>query len=437
MKWNRKVFATLMIFLSAQNAFAQGQEPSYRYENGVEASDLARDWFGTQGNINRTPGVDVGNFSAGISTRLDCGRLDINANIKGQLKNVEKQVRELIPQNMADARRLVSQSLMVTFSYAYPTLAAQLRHDFLALQGNLNLRAQACQAIDKYIDNQADKGAMQLRAEAQAECVSKKIQSGGDTAQATADCQDVSGLPLRDFQAGLEKKFKSGKQTVLSAVVDFARQSQHYEVLASLLGEIEVQQDGYWQPLFSKGMLHPDDAARNFLSEGQSAACGNIGQWIAGRNRNSGPYAPFVQDVVSRKLSAVDVQHLGDLSAQDKNLACVALGSAIGKEAAARAGARYEAIMASGLLNSSIPSALREEYRSRAASAFPALRAAIDAEDIPSLDEVRKAVSDLAALTREKNRLLAARMSEGRIHNMRDDIKRQTDCVDTLSCEGR
>lgn len=278
---------------------------------------------------------------------------------------------------------------------------------------------------------------MQLRAEAQAECVSQKVGGGLDTAQATAECQDSTGLPLRDFQAGLEKKFTTGKQKVLSAIVGFAREQPHYDLLASMLGEIEVQPDGYWQPLFSKGMLRPADAAGNFLATGQQAACADLNALMVGRASIPTPYGAFLKEIAARKLTPADAENLGDLGAQDRRLACLALGRALGREAAEQGSARLESVMASGLLNVAVPVALRDEYRSRVNTAFPALRAALVAEQVPPVEEVRRAITDLAAATRSKNRLMAARMSQGRIENNRNELEARTDCVDTLSCEGR
>ena len=86
---------------------------------------------------------------------------------------------------------------------------------------------------------------------------------------ATRDCQDTSGLPLRDFQAGLEKRFTSGKQRVLKALVGFAKDQDGptYDFLQGMLGEIEVQQDGYWQPLFDRGLARPQDVADTSMEE--------------------------------------------------------------------------------------------------------------------------------------------------------------------------
>ena len=125
-----------------------------------------------------------------------------------------------------------------------------------------------------------------------------------------------------------------------------------------------------------------------------------------------------------------------DLETQDQKLACAALGRAIGQVAATKASAEAEAVLSSGLLNTAIPNSLRDEYRSRSQNAFQALRKAVESDQIPPIDEVRTAISQLARATREKNRILAAELSSGKLENYRHESATKSDCVDTLSCGG-
>ncbi len=417
---------------------AAAQE-SYRYDRQTKASDFARDFFGPAGSYERIPEVDMGRFNAGVSSSLDCGKIDIRADFQGEFKNLQQQVSALIPRDTRAAVNLASQGAMMTVCYAYPTVCAQLRHDFLALQSNLNLRAQACRAIDNFIDSGADKGAKQLRAEAQAECISGKVNGGASMSAATRDCQGVNGLKLRDFQAGMEKKFTAGKQKVLAAMVSFAKVKDKptYNFLASTLGEIEVQEDGYWQPLFTKGMLRPHDVADSFLAVGESRACGDLARLIGQRPRSGDSLADnSVDEIISRKLSKVDAENLDDLTDEDRRLACAALGRAIGQMAARVATSKAEAVLASGLLNTAIPDTLRDEYRTRGEGAFDALRKAVESDQIPPLEDVRTAIGQLARATREKNRMIAAGISRGRTENYRQESESRNDCTDTLSCGG-
>ena len=423
---------------SAVAAFGEPAVP-YRYDTNTRASDFANEFFGNNGNHTRAPRLDMGNVGVNIGTELDCGKLDVRANIKGEFNKIQEQVKALIPKNASDVTDLVTRTAMISVCYAYPTVCAQIRHDFVSLQANLNLRAQACQAIDKFIDSQADKGAKQLRAEAQAECVSTQVRGGADPSTATGNCQSRTGLPIRDFQAGLEKKFTTRKQKVLQAIVKFAHVSEPtmYSFLTSFLGEIEVQADGYWQPLFSSGMIRPYDVAGEFLSEGENRTCGNLALTLSGRGGPASTVmARTVTEVAQRRLSNDDVSNLDDLGTEDRKLACAALGRALGQVAADKAAAEGEAIVASGLLNAAIPNSLRDEYRSRSSSAFLALRKALESDQIPPLETVRAAVAQLARATREKNRLIAAGLTAGKVENSRQESTVKFDCVDTLSCGG-
>lgn len=419
-------------------AVAEPPEP-YRYEANTGASQFAKEFFGNNRDYSRVAPIGMGNVGVNLGTSLDCGKLDVQANVKGEFNKIQEQVKALIPKNASDVKDLLSRSAMITACYAYPTVCAQLRHDFIALQANLNLRAQSCQAIDKFIDSQADKGAKQLRAEAQAECVSNQVRSGVDPSTATGSCQSQTGLPIRDFQAGLEKKFTTNKQKVLQAIVKFAHTTEPsmYTFLTSFLGEIEVQADGYWQPLFSSGMLKPYDVADAFLAEGKVQVCDNLSEALKGRGDKSGTLmSKSVLRVIQQRLSQEDVANLGDLGTEDRKLACAALGRALGQVAADKAAAEGEAIVASGLLNGAIPNSLRDEYRSRSSSAFLALRKTIESDQIPSLETVRTAVTQLAHATRERNRLIAAGLSAGKVENSRQESAVKSDCVDTLSCGG-
>ena len=421
-------FFWLSLLLTTSAAFA---EETYRYNEQTKASEFAREFFGAVPPHTRAPGINMGRARTGISSKIDCGSLDLQGSLKAELENLQRQVKELLG---TDPKALAGRGAMLAICYATPTICAQLRHDLLSLQSNINLRAQACRAMDDYIDSSAEKGAKQLRAEAQSQCTKELVSGGQDLASAMRECQGRSGLPLRDFQAGLEKRFTTGKQKVLASIANFSKSSDgiSYDFLAGILGEIEVQEDGYWQPLFDQGMLRPHDVAQGFLAEGQRRLC----QEGAGIFKN--PRGDAVEDgvyrVVKDKLTPDDVSNLEDLEREDRLLACAALGRSIVQIAAQKTVAKSEAILASGLLNTAVPNALRDEYRSRAEASFEALRKSLVSEEIPPLDDVRRAIAQLAKSTREKNRILAGEVSRGRLENYRQDMGVGSDCTDTLSC---
>ena len=420
-------------FVCSPKAHAQKE---YRFKNEFSTGAEAERQFGLPPrHFRNDPKIDAGGFQFEVGSKLECGKIDVTANIKGQFKELQDQLYGLIPQNASEAKDLLAKSAFTTICYAYPTICAQLRHDWLSIQGKLNLRAQACAAVDKFIDNQANKGANQLKAEAIARCVSDEAGSSGDVASAMQKCQGKSGLAMRDFQTGVMRRFGYEKQKVLKSILSFAKDTTSYDFLSSFLGEIQVGTDGGWVPLFDRGLLRPADVADAFLTKGQSLVCAQMESILAGHFRDSGVYESDVAAVVKKKLNSQTAADLSDLSNADRQIACLALGRAVGKEAALQASSRYESTVSTGLLNTAIPESLRAEYRDRSLSAFPALRQAIEGEEIPSVERVRAELSDFAKLQRTKTKILASETNRARLNNSLGDGRSASDCADSLSCD--
>lgn len=412
-------------------------QTEYRYKNEFSTGEEAKRRFGQSPYHNRNdPKLDVGRFQFELGSKLECGRIDIQANVRGQFKELQQQLQALVP-TTDTAQDFITASAFITICYAYPTICAQLRHDWLSIQGKLNLRAQACAAVDKFIDNQADKGARQLKSEALANCVSERAKSNGDVAAALSFCQTnpKAGLVFRDFQSGMLRSFGNEKQKVLKSILSFAKDETSYDFLSSFLGEIEVGTQGGWVPLFDKGLLRPADVADTFLTKGQGLICGQLQSILKSRYAPSGVYETEVVNVVKRKLNAQTLADLEDLASADRQVACLALGRAIGKEAAQKAASRFESAVSAGLLNTAIPESLRDEYRDRAISAFPAMRKALEGEEIPSVERVRSDLSEFARLQRAKTRILASETNRARLKNAVGDGQSESQCADSLSCE--
>jgi hypothetical protein len=431
-KANAFVFMALGLGLSHA---AYAQRP-FDYKNEFSTTEEATRAFGVPfAHSKNDPGLDAGSFKFELGSKLDCGNIDINANISGQFEELQKQLKSLVPKDAAAARKFLTASAFTTICYAYPTICAQLRHDWLSIQGKLNLRAQACAAVDKFIDNQADKGARQLQSEAQAACVRKKAGAGGDVASALKECQGTTGLAMRDFQTGVMRKMNGEKQRVLRSMLSFAKDETAYDFLTTFLGEILINTDGGWEPLFEKGLLRPADVADAFLTRGQSLVCSRLREIHAGRFVTSNLYESEVAALLKRKVPLSVAEDLDVLAGSDRRIACLALGRAAGREAALKASARYESLVSTGLLNTAIPEALRGEYRDRTLAAFPALRAALESEDIPSVESVRADVAAFAAASRAKSAFLASEANRGRLQNTINDRNAEANCTDSLTCQ--
>ena len=433
-------FLAVFFLLYSAQSYAQRE---YRYKNEFSTGAEAERRFGISPYHNRhNPKLDAGAFQFELGSKLECGKIDIAANVRGQFTELQEQLKALIP-TKDTVGPFLERSAFITICYAYPTLCAQLRNDWLSIQGKLNLRAQACAAVDKFIDNQAEKGSRQLKSEAVASCVKNKVgkpvgdewEGNYDVSMALKFCQSETGLPLRDFQTGVMRSFGNEKQKVLKSILSFAKDETSYDFLSSFLGEIEVGTEGGWVPLFDKGLLRPSDVADTFLTKGQGAVCGQLESILNGRFVSSDVYETEVAVVVKRKLNAQTLADLNDLSNADRQIACLALGLAIGREAAQKAASRYESAMSAGLLNTAIPEPLRAEYRDRAISAFPAMRQALDGESIPSIGRVRSDLSEFARLQRAKTKILASETNRARLKNTMGDGQSASECADSLSCE--
>ena len=213
-RFTKPSVALVTVFVSlnfATNAFGQKE---YSYKNEYSTGDEAQRQFGMQPYHSRNnPKLDAGNFKFELGSKLECGKLDVTANVRGQFKELQDQLFKLIPQKASEAALLLERSAFTVMCYAYPTICAQLRNDWLSIQGKLNLRAQACAAVDKFIDNQAEKGSRQLKSEAVAKSVQNKVGTPVgptewdgvyDVSMALKSCQeDKTGLALRDFQTGM------------------------------------------------------------------------------------------------------------------------------------------------------------------------------------------------------------------------------------------
>jgi hypothetical protein len=424
-------------------AFAQ-EAPAYSYQNEFSTGEEAARVFGIPPTHNRTdPGINAGGFNFELGTSIDCGKIDIKANINGQLNEIKEQLKSILPKDLPTAKDYIAKSAFVGICYAYPTACAQIRNDYLSLQGKLNLRAQACAAIDKFIDNQAEKGSRQLKSEAVAKCVKEtvgtrvsnnKLDGVYDVSMALKVCQDKSGLAMRDFQTGLMRNFGNEKQKVLKSLLSFAKDETSYDLLSSFLGEIQINHTGQWEPLFEKGLLRPADVADAFLTSGQNLSCNRLKDVFANPPKITSP-SPYESEAVSilrRKVGSSIIDDFEVLSPGDRNLVCRALGRSVGREAALVTSAKSESLVSTGLLNTAIPEPLRAEYRERSLAAFPALRASLESEDIAPVEVIRAEIRKFADLQRAKTKLLATEANRARLQNkIRDE---GTQCTDSLSC---
>lgn len=419
-------FAVLVLLLVPGAAFAQGQ---FQFDGGIGPSDFADASFGPRYGNRPAPPVPLGSFKAGLKTTLECGKLDVQGNLRSEWHNVQAQLTSAF----GDLESLAPQATMVALCYTFPNACAQLRHDVLSLKANLNIKNRACQAIDRFIDSQADKGRRQLKARAVSRCIEeKKSKLGYSSAFDVCQNESGSGLPMRDFSRAFNETFTSKAQKTLEAMVTFAQAPESYIFLAQLLGETLATPDGRWESDFSKGMLRPFQVAENHLLLGEEILCSGWKRLLDGDPDTDAPEYPFIQ-VARRKLTSRDIRNLEVLEPRDRNLACAALGRAIGKVALKSQGTKHQAVLATGLTNNAIPQGLRDEYRKRSDASFTALWESLRATEIPQVDEVRGLIARLARVTRERRVAMTRTLSGTRLSEELPETR--DDCLDVLGCE--
>jgi hypothetical protein len=416
---------------------ALAQEQYTRVQGRYRASDLAKKHFGNPPPYPSSLGTNFASVQLGVRSTLDCGRIDVVTDFNAQFAKIREQITGFTD----NIEGYISAAPMMILCYTQPQVCALLRHDHFQFAQNLNLRAQACAAIDKYIDNQADKGARQLRSEAKKNCVENALQSGSDMASATGKCErnTDTGFPLRDFSQSVRRvQLQLGqKQRALFAMLQNVQEESTYDFMVALLGEIEVQTDGSWQPLWPNRMLKPREVASNYIRRATDLICSaqlrNTLQ-AAPLNASSGR-PPTIESTISKYLTSEDADLLDDLFEEDKRLACAALGRALGLISAKQVSAHHDSIFASAITNTAVPSALRDEYRARARNAFEALERSLNAEQIPNLESVRENIRELARYMRAANRASGASLTKARSINQSEKDNDRNDCIDSHSCE--
>jgi hypothetical protein len=411
-------------------AHAQG---SIERSGALNASGFADRSFGPTGRSRRAESHELGRFEARLRTRLDCGQLGVEGNLRAEWDNVQDQIRKAFKGIAKNPAQIVQGAAMMSLCYAFPTACAQLRHDMLSVKANLDLKANACRAIDSFIDTQAEKGLKAARARALEDCVTRKTTTV-PTMRAFDEClrESGTGLPLRDFSRAFEDAYTTNVQKTLDALVNFAQSPSSYVFLARLLGETLVLPDGRWEADFSKGMQRPSEVAENYLSSGEGYVCGS---WLSSRPQNSterNEQTEALERAAKRHLTARDKDNLRVLDARDRSLACAALGRSLGAVALEGDAAHHRAVLASGLLNNAIPQELRDEYRSRSEASFEALQASLEAAFPPPVDDVRALIDRLARITRARRLAVNETLARNRLPHSTSPAD---DCVDALGCE--
>ena len=405
----------------------------------ARSQDVINDFFGKQNDFSSPPKpveFDFGGIGAGASTRLSCGNVNLISGFDSYIGEISSQlgvVMNTIKKIPTDAPDYAVPFAMLTLCYMNPPLCDQVRNFQVDLSQMLKFRFDTCKSIDDYVDKRADQGS-QMVAEAKAECVNGKVKSGVDMAVAVSSCDSQSTFNVRDFNGQLKKQFTGSKQKTLLSMVNFSQSSNYYDFIEPILGEVEVQNDGYYSPIFDKGMLKPYDAAKKILAQAQDDVCtgSNLKTILTSSSVSSSDKIDEKLKVYIRsKVTVQDYNNLQILRSDEKDSACNALARVVAKEAGHDLTSEARSVVASGLNNPNIPQDLKNEYDSRSKRSFNEVDHSLDNFEYRSLDEVQKNLALLANATIRDNQMTSSSMSR---HKSLEDVKEGKPCTDVLSC---
>ena len=412
-------------------SIARGNGAVIDYSQRVSASEMSEWFFGKATPIKKRKrmALNVGRVNLRVSTSLQCGKLSLDANIGAELKKLRDQLSSAAGQLKS---MLSGESILIaTVCYYKPNVCAHIRHFTAILQEELNMQMDSCRAIDTFINSQADKGRKQLQAEAVRQCVEGKGSSMG--ASQMRECLQASGT-ARNLLYPLTKKIAKGKQHVLSSLLRVVKQSDNYTLLAQLLGEVELRENGYWIKALPQGLLKPADYVDNINSTAQATTCSTatLRAWITNKNyqKPSVGVAKYIHEIIKEKISKNTIRDLESLPHIDRQRACRSLGLSLAQLAIKRFTASGRSTLTAALANDALPDTLGEFYRNRSEMTFAAINAKMSAQEIRPVSAVIAKIGQLGRYYRQRNREVAAGVTARKIFNK----ELENECTDAFSC---
>ncbi|NQY01269.1 MAG: hypothetical protein HRT70_09145 [Flavobacteriaceae bacterium] len=422
----------ILAAISSSIALAEDRGALIDYSTTLKASDVATLFFGPAAEPkSKRVGINVGRIAISAKTRLSCGKIDVVGSVKGELNKIDQQLRAAV----SEIESIITNPAALAMGavcYYKPNVCSHIRHLSVLLNEAINLQFEACQAIDKYIDDQADKGLKQRHAKAVEECLAGKDL----TTENIRACHSRSARS-RNLLAPFEMRYATGRQKVLESIMEVVKKSENYTLWSRILGEVEMKSNGYWVKLFPDDMLRPDDVTNNFLSSARSESC-DINKLERIITNTESPtdddFGKYVRDVIKARVPIEVVKDLRSIPLEDQKMACSALGEAIAEIAVKRMVSDGKSSMSSALSNGALPDDLRVFYRERSEETTQAILAKIESEQIKPLKEVIGYLAQLGLEYRDLNRNTATGVQAKKLFNK--DRASSRKCEDALSCGG-
>lgn len=405
---------------------------SFDIKNKLSASELADQMFGPVSSDKQTEiALNLGRVGIGIDSQLNCGMLDVSASIKGEFKQVEQQLKGALNQVKKLASNPARLSLGVVCYYK-PTICSYIRHLSGQLQESINLQFDACKAVDDFIEGQAEKGSKEVQAKA----IKKCMEGGALTSDKIRRCQGVEGRS-RDLLYPFQEKYTERKQRLLKDSFKLLKKSDDYGLWVKLLGEVEIQKNGWWYKIFPKDLLTAESLSNNVFVKSKQAICEleSLEKLVSKPERRvaAEQVLGMVQTAIKENLPKTLVKDLRSLPESDRQKACTALSKNIAAIAVKNTATDGKSTISGVLSNGALSDKLRDYYAERSKLTFDGLESSAKKIDNESpLSETLKNISKLAYEYRKLNKDSASLITAKRMINSKKSKKK---CEDEISCK--
>lgn len=426
-----KIALIIGIGLILSSSLKAAKTGEINYSNSITASEASEWFFGKS-----TPpaeriklALNVGRINARLGTKLKCGNLSLDANLGAEFEKLQEQLQKSI--SSLEDMITGGGAAVAVVCYYKPNVCAHMRHFSAMIQEELNIQMDACRSVDNFISEQAEKGQKELRAKATQDCIDEK---GPEISPSVMrECLKSEGT-ARNLLSPFSKKIASGKQKVLSSILEVVNESEDYNLWAQMLGEVELHKNGYWSKAFPKDQLKPDSYVDNVMIASQKASCdpARLRAIISSKEApNTSDFDKYVTVVIREKLTKDTIYSLESLPKNERAMACTALGESLAALAVKRFKAKGESAVTSALASDALPDQLSEFYADRSQMTFSAIDSKLASKEIRPLSEVIERIGRLGAAYRKKSREDAADITINKLKNK--DLENQ--CTDAFSCE--
>lgn len=429
---NILILFALLIFSSA--AMSANNRVDYKAE--FKSEDLARRFFGPLPKEElEVIAVKVGKVDINLKTSIDCGNINIHGTIKAEIEKLEEQLTTAL----ATLTRLnPSQLALAAVCATEPELCTYAR-DMGAKFGEIfAMQFNVCNSIDSYISDKADEGRKSILQRNFNKCMSKYNKDGYTKKQAEAcRAKAKEKSEIRDLLKPFKESYVKGKQNVLDSILSAAQESKHYNLLAKILGEIELQKNGLWVKAFPEDRLSPSQAASKFLRESDNISCNiNALESIVKAKdpaKDKEGIEKYITQSIKDKISPEIIFDLKSLPEQEKKIICRNLGNSIGESAIKKFEAESKSALSVSLKNNALPDDIKSFYEENSKNTFEAIQKKMASKEIPPFEEIKNKLQTIASNYRRMAHEAAAGASRNRSTNNRSNELFK--CVDTATCD--